>query len=264
EALKPAEQFIRERLLQSNLLHADETSFRVENKKYWAHTVSNAEWTSLSLHLSRGLEAVKANNLLPHYKGRVMHDCLSMYFHDKFTFKHALCGAHLIRECQGIIDNDGHFWATDLKELLQDACKQAKTARSLELPLSPDLIADLECRYDEILAQGAKEWGPPKRSKLKKGITKKTKAASLGDRFIKFKPYILGFLRDAQIPFDNNQAERDLRMLKVKQKISGTMRTEDGAVLFLRIRSVISTLQKQARPIFDSLFRAFRGQFIFN
>jgi transposase/uncharacterized coiled-coil protein SlyX len=263
QSLLQAEQTIREHLLQSDMLHADETGWRVEGKQQWMHTVSNQQWTLLKIHENRGLKAVMENNLLPRYKGRLMHDSLAMYFHAKFHFDHSLCGAHLLRECQGIIDNDGHLWTIDMKRFLQDAWKYIKSVREGTEILDPEKINGFELHYDEILKEGQKEWGPPKRSKLKKGVQKNTKAANLGERFLAYKPYILGFLYDPYVPFDNNLAERDLRMVKVKQKISGTMRTTGGAADFARIRSVISSLRKQSRPILESLALALRGEFVF-
>jgi transposase len=262
QLLLQAEQTIRERLLQSTMLHSDETGVRVKGKQHWMHTVSSQLYTLLHIHESRGLKAITDNGLLPLYRGRLMHDSLSMYFHDKFHFDHSLCGAHLLRECQGIIENDGHLWAIDMKQFLQNAWKYMKSVRDgTEVP-NPEKIVDLGRRYDEILEEGRKEWGPPKRSKMKKGAQKKTKAANLGERFLAYKSYILAFLYDPRIPFDNNLAERDLRMVKVKQKISGTIRTTKGAEAFARIRSVISSLRKQSRPVLESLALALRGEFV--
>lgn len=263
QGLASAEETIREQLLASSYLHADESGVRVEGKAYWMHVVSNANWTLLHVHRSRGLQAVKEQGILPVYTGCVIHDSLPMYFHESFPYTHGLCGAHLIRECQGIVDNDGHLWAVDMKALLQEACHLSKEARRQGVPLTKTVLASVEQRYDEILQEGQLEWGPPKRSKLRKGRLTQTKAASLGNRFMTYKSYILRFLHDAVIPFDNNQAERDLRMVKVKQKISGSIRTMHGAEEFARIRSVISSLRKQSRPILPSLLLAIQGQFSF-
>lgn len=263
QALQKTEATIADRLLHSELIHADETSIRVAGKTQWVHTVCNRNWTLLRVHESRGLEALRTIGVLPAYQGRVMHDSLVMYFHKEFTFTHALCGAHLMRECQGIVDNDGHLWATDMKKLLQEAWKQTKQAREHNHPLPHQVMAEVESRYDEILAEGQKEWGPKKRSKLRKGRTKQSPAANLGERLQMHKPDILGFLRDEQIPFDNNEAERSVRMVKVKQKIAGTFRTQEGAEAFARIRSVIDTLRKQSLPILDSLCSTLRGEFSF-
>ncbi|MBW4080689.1 transposase [Paenibacillus sp. S150] len=210
-------------------------------------------------------QAVKEEGILPVYTGCVIHDSrLAMYFRESFPYSHGLCGVHLIRECQGIVDNDGHLWATDMKARLQKACHLSKEAKRQAKPLTEAEVALLEQRYDEILQEGPLEWSPPKRSKLKKGKQKQTKAASLGNRMIACKLYILRFLHDAYIPFDNNQAERDLRMVKVKQKISGSIRNLQGAVEFARIRSLISSLRKQSRPLLPSLLLAIQGQFSFS
>ncbi|MGG2196468.1 IS66 family transposase [Paenibacillus validus] len=263
--LEPLEKVIRQKLEESELLHADETGLRIENGLQWLHTVTNAEWTYYDVHEKRGKEAFHATGLLPGYTGILVHDCWASYFSGDYRFEHALCGAHLLRECQGIIDYDGHQWATDLQALLREAWKQTKQARVDGIPVAPAMIADLELRYDEILARGTEEWTPPPEPEApkKRGRKAKSKAANLAKRFLLHKPAVLRFLHDARVPFDNSQAERDIRMVKVKQKVSGAFRTTQGADQFARIRGFISTLRKQNRKVLDSLVLAARGDFFF-
>lgn len=263
--LEPLETVIRQKLKTSELLHADETGLRIEGRLQWLHTATNAEWTAYDVHEKRGKEAFQAIGMLPAYTGVLVHDCWASYFSGDYHFEHALCGAHLLRECQGIIDYDGHQWATELQALLREAWTETKQAREEKRAVDPQTIADLESRYDAILDRGAHEWmSPPEpEAPQKRGRKAKSKAANLAERFRLHKPAVLRFLHDARVPFDNSQAERDIRMVKEKQKVSGTFRTPEGAQRFARIRGFISTLRKQNHKVLDSLILAVRGDFSF-
>lgn len=264
-ALEPVETHIKKQLLDSAVAHADETGLRVGAKNYWMHTTCNAEWTHLTVHESRGTEGMKEAGILPSFTGHLVHDFYWPYFKDIFSFRHVLCNAHLIRECQGITEHDKHQWSAEMKTLLQESWEKVRASRRTDEPLPEAWIQEQERRYDEILAQGVverlKEAVPEKTSGP--GRKAKSKAGNLAHRFEQYKSAILAFLRDAKIPFDNNQAERDIRMVKVKTKVSGCFRTEEGAKQFARIRSVISTLRKKGLPILDSLVLALRGEFSF-
>ncbi|WP_246334234.1 IS66 family transposase, partial [Fontibacillus panacisegetis] len=132
-ALAPAEQQIQQQLLRGPVLHADETGFRVQGRGAWMHTASNADYTLLTVHESRGTKGMIAGEVLPHYKGTVVHDFYWPYFHKTaFSFCHALCNAHLLRECQGIIENDKHQWAKEMKTLLQEGWEVTRSARKEE------------------------------------------------------------------------------------------------------------------------------------
>lgn len=266
EALAPSEQQIQQHLLRSPVIHADETGFRVEGSGVWMHTASNASYTHLTVHKSRGTIGMAAGGILSDFKGTVVHDFYWPYFYDKpFTFHHALCNAHLLRECQGIIEHDKHRWSEEMKTLLQESWSLVRASRESGKPLPELVITAVEEHYDDILLRGEQEWkvGLVSKEKGKRGRQAKGKAGNLAERFRKFKAAILAFLRDAQIPFDNNQAERDIRMVKVKTKISGAFRTTAGAEQFARIRSIVSTLLKQKRPILESLTSAIHGHLQF-
>lgn len=210
--------------------------------------------------------AIDEHGVLPQYNGILVHDCWATYFNKAYSFEHALCGAHLLRECQGIIDYDGHQWAADMKELLQETCHHKKEWRHLGTPIPKEKTLEWEQRYDQILQNGEKEWSanPIPNAPLKRGRKKKSKAANLGKRMQLHKTAILRFIQDVHVPFDNSQAERDIRMMKVKQKVSGSFRTQEGAEQFAQIRGFISTLRKQNREILSSLVSIVRGQFSFN
>lgn len=265
EQLAPYEQTIRGHLIASAVIHADETSARIEGTKQWLHNASTPCWTLQSFHDNRGSQAFDDIGLLPGYTGILMHDCHMPYFKDKYAFQHALCGAHLIRECQGIAEYDRHHWAPQMKQLLQMSWRLVQSARQANRPLAPNTIHRIEERYDAILRLGESEWrqGRMRQKTGPRGRKSKSKAANLGERFRLHKEAILRFLRDDRVPFDNNQAERDIRMVKVKHKISGTFRTWQGAEYFARARSFISTLRKQKLPILASLTSALRHQFHF-
>ncbi|MET3208579.1 UNVERIFIED_CONTAM: transposase [Paenibacillus sp. PvR008] len=260
-SLESVEQTIRSALFRKATVNVDETGCRIAGKNHWVHVVSNEHWTLLGAHQKRGSQAMDELGFLPFYSGTVVHDCLPAYFKDFYYFDHALCNAHLLRECQGIAEHDGHAWAKQMKELLQESWKLTQTARRDRRPLAAAILDEASKRYDDILERGKDEWANDAvRAKAgPRGRKIKSKAANLGERLKVHKASILRFLWDADIPFNHNQAERDLRMVKVKQKVSGAFRTFAGAKVFVRTRSVISTLLKQDQPVLASLVNAFRG-----
>ncbi|WP_052948018.1 IS66 family transposase [Aneurinibacillus tyrosinisolvens] len=264
--LEPIENTSRQNLVGSKVVHADETGMRIEGKLHWLHTVCNDKWTLYNVHQKRGKEAINAMGVLPAYKGIVVHDFWKPYFNADYDFTHALCGVHLLRECQGIIDYDKHQWASEIQALLREALKKSKQASEAGRPLEPEVISDIETNYDEIISRGTKQWRPPLKPDVpgKRGRKAKGKAANLAERFILYKADILRFLQNALVPFDNSQAERDIRMVKVKEKVSGSFRTEKGAIQFARIRGFISTIRKQGKDLLDSIILVNRGQFTFS
>lgn len=266
DGLAPLEPIIREQVSASPVVHADETGLNLNRTKVWLHNLSTPDWTFQAAHPKRGSEAFDEIGLLSEYTGIVVHDCNMPYFKDHYHFQHALCGAHLLRECQGIVEYDHHHWAGQMKSLLQLAWRMRQAARQAKgRRLAAKTVAYLKARYDAILEQGQTEWqeGRIREKTGPRGRKSKSKAANLGERFQLHKGAILRFLHDDRVPFDNNQAERDLRMAKVKQKISGTFRTWQGIHRFARARSFISTLRKQQLPIFPSLLAAIRHEFTF-
>lgn len=259
------EPVIKEILRKQPFIYCDETPMRLNGKLQHLHTHSNAEWTLLHMNANRCGPAFVEMDVLPTYTGVVVHDCFASYFKPHFEFSHALCNAHLMRECQGIVDHDRHQWASDMKELLKRSWVLAKATRAIDVPLADEVLNEIDQRYDDILELAKTEWAkdivPEKTGP--RGRKCKSKAANLGQRFKDHKESILRFLYDARIPFDNNQAERDIRMSKVKQKISGCFRTELGGEQFARIRGFISTLQKQQLPLYESLVAVLLGRFHF-
>jgi transposase len=267
EQIAPYENIIREGLLASSVIHSDETGIRVNKNGNWVHVASADQWTLFGVHSSRGSEGMKALNVLPQFKGTVMHDCYKSYLKqdESFRFEHALCNAHLTRECKGIVEYDNHRWANEMHALLHSSWEATREARRASRPLAEEVIQSYEQRYDAILQEGREEWerDPVPEKKGPQGRKSKTKAGNLWQRFLDHKAMILGFLRNADLPFDNNQAERALRMIAVKRKISGCFRSPTSPAMFATIRSFISTLIKQNRSILPSLEQVMEGSFSF-
>ena len=240
--LAPVEQQIKEALRQAAVIHQDETSVSVAGKRFWEHVTSTATLTQYQVHQSRGHEALNAMGILPVYKGVSIHDGWGSYF--LYDCEHALCLVHLLRELVFQAEEQGAVWAAELIDLLlcmkqatQDAREQGKRWLDEGDRLTPRATA------------------PPGT----KGRIKQSAARNLLDRMRKHQQAVFCFLEDLQVDFDNNLAERDLRMLKVQQKVSGCFRSLAGAHAFSRIRGYLSTLRKQGLPLLPALQATLSG-----
>ena len=192
------------------------------------------------LHKGRGLKAIKDINIIPRYSGVIIHDCLAAYL----SFEHcenALCGSHLLRELTFVFESNEYAWARNMKRLLQETCKAV--SKSKDKKLTPRQYANLQKRYRNILTRGDKELPiiPPKPSG-KRGKLAKSDAHNLWERFKKHETAVLRFAQNTDVSFTNNRAERDLRMAKVKQKVSGCFRVEQYAKAYCRISSYLQTM----------------------
>ena len=224
-------------------LHADETSLRVDRKNHWIHVYSGGEVTVKRLHRKRGCEAIDDIGIIPRYGGVVVHDCWASYLSYDHC-GHALCGSHLLRELQFVVDSNQYPWASNMKRLLQEAC--AKVSASDDKRLTEQEYRNLRKRYRNILTRGARELPPiPARPKGKRGRIAKSDAHNLWERLQKHEQAVLLFAKDSSVPFTNNRAERDLRMSKVKQKVSGCFRTERFAQAYCRISSYLQTMRNR-------------------
>lgn len=256
--LAAVEAAIKQGVTEAEVAHFDETGARVGGKRFWLHVASTARLTFYATHPKRGREAMDALGVLPAFRGRAIHDGLTSYGQYQ-DCTHALCNAHHLRELTFVEEQLKQAWATDLKTLLLEIKQAVDEARERGLVAVPaGANADFLTRYDAILADGARA-NPPPAPTGKRGRPKRGKAGSLVDRLRTHKAETLAFLEDFTVPFDNNQAERDIRMTKVRQKISGGFRTTTGANRFSRIRGYISTLRKQGIPIFAALANALSG-----
>jgi transposase len=250
---------IKNQLRAADVAHFDESGLRVEGKLHWLHVASTDYLTYYGVHRKRGQEGMKAVGILPEFKGRAVHDHWQSYF----TFQecqHALCNAHHLRELQFVIDQYEQEWAQEMMQLLLDIKAEVNTALPEQRSLPPERLAHFEHRYDELIAQGLKANPPPVDPPPKKrGRKKQPPPKNLLDRLQQRKSQVLAFMYDFRVPFDNNLAERDVRMVKIKQKVSGTFRTRAGAETFCAIRSYISTARKQGQHVIDALHSALTG-----
>lgn len=243
QALEDWEHQAIEQLLQAPALHVDETSLRVDQRNRWVHVYSSGAVTLKCLHHKRGKAAIEAINIIPRYGGVLIHDCWSAYLSYDHC-RHGLCGSHLLRELAFIVDAHDYRWARALKKLLQRACFQV--SRSADKHLSDSALAKLHQRYQTILAFGGKELPViPAKLSGKRGKLAKSDAHNLWERLVKHETAVLLFAKESQVAFTNNRAEQDLRMTKVKQKVSGCFRSEDYAHAYCRISSYLQTMTNQ-------------------
>jgi transposase len=257
QQLQPFEQRVCELLPRTPVVHADESGLRVEGHPYWLHVASTPKLTFYAVHPRRGSVAFDAIGLLPRLTGRLIHDCLPAYW--KLTCAHGTCNAHLLRELQFVEEQLHQPWVAQMQALLLEMHHIRKQQPS-DQPLSPQAQMDWLLRYQALLQAGRQANPPlPPPQKPHRGRFKQTKPQNLLDRMEKYQSSVLAFLEDPRIPFTNNQAEQDIRMIKVQQKISGTFRTLQGAQTFARIRSYLSTVRKHGLNVFQMIVNAING-----
>jgi len=258
--LASVEEAIAGAIQQAEVLHSDETGMRVKGQLWWLHVASTDGLTFYFVHTKRGKEAMDAMGILPNYEGISVHDGLKSYA--QYACEHALCNAHHLRELTFILECYQQIWAEEFSLLLCDLKQQVDDAKArAEQALEPDLVQWFEERYQTLIQAGLAANPlpqlPPDVVKPR-GRPKQSPAKNLLDR-LQHQDQVLAFMYDFRVPFDNNQAERDLRMMKLKQKISGGFRSVEGAQMFARIRSYISTLKKQGLNVLDALKQVFLG-----
>lgn len=239
-ALDQWERSAKELLLKQHCIHTDETSLRVDKKNYWIHVYSSGDITLKCLHRKRGKEAMSDIDIIPRYGGVIVHDCWASYLsYDHCS--HGLCGSHLLRELTFIVESNEYQWAKNMKSLLQEACKDVSKRKSKRL--TKKQYARLQRRYRNISTRGEAELPPiPHKKTGRRGKIAKSDAHNLLERLIKHEDAVLLFARDSHVAFTNNRAERDLRMSKVKQKVSGCFRVEKYARAYCRISSYLQTM----------------------
>ena len=250
--LAPVEQQIKEALQQGEVIHQDETGLHVEGKRHWMHVTCTPSLTHYHVDKSRGQAALEAIGILAHFSGISIHDGWGSYF--LYACQHAACLVHVLRDLVFVAEEEGALWAVDLKELLLDMKQATEEAREQgKLWLDPLEVVDWEARFLELLDEGDRlhpyALAPPGA----RGRCKQSAARNLLDRLRKHQQAVLAFLEDLRVDFDNNLAERDLRMVKVQQKVSGCFRSVAGAQAFARIRGYLSTLRKQGMPLLSAL-----------
>lgn len=257
-ALERWETLAIEELLNMPVIHADETSLRVNKKNHWIHVYSSGDITIKRLHAKRGCQAIEDIGIIPRYGGVVVHDCWASYLSYDHC-RHALCGSHLLRELQFIIDSNQYAWAANMKRLLQQTC--AKVTKRKHKKLTNRQYQVLQKHYRNIITRGGKELpAVPVREKGKRGRIAKSDAHNLWERLKKYEAAVLLFAKKSEVPFTNNRAERDLRMSKVKQKVSGCFRTERYAQAYCRISSYLQTMGNRGYNPLIAIQMALSGQ----
>jgi hypothetical protein len=260
EALEPWEVGSIEQLLLSAALNADETSLRVDKKNQWIHVYSAGDITLKFLHKKRGTEAIESINIIPRYGGVIIHDCWSSYL-TYHHCEHGLCGSHLVRELTCAIESNGYKWALAMKALLLETCKKASKRK--KKTLSKKEYINLQKRYRAILTRGEKELPTiPAKPNGRRGKMAKSDAHNLWERLGEHEASVLLFAKNSDVSFTNNRAERDLRMSKVKQKVSGCFRTERYAKAYCRISSYLQTMTYKGYNPLIAIQMALAGKFV--
>jgi len=256
-ALEGVEAQIKQAICGAPVVHFDETGIRAQAQLQWLHVAATERLTYYGVHAKRGCAALDALALLPGLRGCAVHDAYASYL--SYAGRHALCNAHLLRELLALEEETREPWPTALILLLLEMKEQVEAARAAgDDALPAERVQALRARYERILEYGA-GLHPPPAPTGKKGRRKQSRARNLLDRLERHPEKVLAFLYDLAVPFDNNLAERDLRMAKVQQKISGGFRSTGGAALFCRIRGYISTLRKQGTHVLTALESVFQG-----
>ena len=254
-SLKEWEDRMKGEILKSGFIHVDETSMRVNKKNYWIHTYSCGDLVLQFLHPNRGREAINDIGILEKYGGVIIHDCWGPYFtYENVT--HALCVAHLLRELKLVEDRTGGKWAFNLKKLLQEAIKIVNKRKSRVLTSKE--YKRLQRRYRNILTRALRELPPFPESKGKRA--KHTDAQNLWLRLDKYESEVLLFAKKKEIDPTNNRAERDLRMSKVKKKVSGCFRAAEMGQHFCRATSYIKTMRNKGYSSLEAITLALKGE----
>lgn len=250
--LEETENKIRTKVSLNDVVHADETGLRIEGKLQWLHTATTSLFTYLFVHKNRGKEALESDSsILNRLNGWLVHDSWSSYFSFK-NYKHAMCGAHILRELQGLVDTSKSKWAKTFKLFLMSIYEMTTDERI-------NRKQQIQDRFIRICNIGERMEPPPIKTKGKRGRYKRTKGRNLVERLIKYQDAVLAFAFYEQVPFTNNLAERDIRPTKIKQKISNSFRSFKGAEYYARIEGFISTARKNKKNIFNELCFTFNG-----
>jgi transposase len=261
QALLPAVQQINQVIRVSPVVHFDETSMRVGRTQHWLHSASTSSLTWYGAHAKRGKEALDSFGILPTFSGVAVHDGWVPY--SNYDCEHALCNAHHLRELIFIWESTEQAWAQEMISLLRAAKKEVDDSLAQgETKLAQNRIAYYHAHYWTLIAQGFRlnpqQERDPSREDLR-GRIKQSFAYNLLARMQRYPDEVWRFITDLRVPFDNNQAERDIRMPKLKQKISGCFRTSHGFQAFCTIRSYLASLRKQKRQLFHALALSFSG-----
>jgi len=263
QRVEKTNEAVKEHLVHHETVgHFDETGMMINGILHWLHTASTSRLTCYAMHAKRGSLAMNAINILPRFKGRAVHDDLASYF--QYELDHALCNAHHLRTLLFLLERYPQKWIEPLKDLLLKIKAKVELAQeNRQTSLSTRQRNLFHQAYDQLIAQGLRANPPPSeksRNPGQRGRLKQSPARNLLLRLQEHKAAVLAFMDDFNVPFDNNQAERDLRMMKVKQKVSGGFRSTAGAQNFCQIRGYLSTARKNGVKALAALRLAFGNQ----
>jgi transposase len=262
EALTGFEDWVIEKIKKSSVVNFDESGVNIGGSLHWLHTAGTSLLTTYFAHKRRGSEAIDAMGILPGFSGTAVHDHLPAYF--KYSCDHSLCNAHHIRELIFVYEQEEQKWAKNMIDCLLEIKESVESAAVKGKLIKSSLMIQYEKKYKVILRQGFRMNPLPEVDIGKKrGRKKKTKTLNLLFRLRDFQKETLRFMYDLDVPFDNNLAERDIRMIKVQQKISGLFRTSCGAEQFCIIRSFISTVKKQGLNVIEAIHQIMCGNQIY-
>lgn len=258
ERLEFFESWVKDQLAASDLIHCDETGINIGGKRSYLHITSTDRFSYYHPHARRGCEAFNEIGILPVYNGIICHDHWKPYY--KYGGSHSLCNAHHLRELERAREQDGQQWASKMSDLLQEI---NKATQSVGGRLETTESERYRKRYRDLIREAETECPGPDETKRKgrRGKIARSKSRNLLERLRDFENDVLRFMDDPVVPFSNNQAENDIRMTKVHQKISGCFRSIGGAKIFCRIRSYLSTCRKQGVCSSDALRLLFQGKF---
>jgi transposase len=257
ERLELFDQWVRTQLAFSTLIHGDETGINIGGKRSWLHNASNAKFTYFYPHSKRGCEALNEVGILPLFRGVLCHDHWKPYY--QYGVSHALCNAHHLRELERAWEQDKQQWAKKMSDLLKEINNATYNAGGHLDAIASEVYRR---RYRALLEEAEAECPAPDESQRngRRGKLARSKSRNLLERLRDFEADVLRFMVEDEVPFSNNQAENDLRMTKVQQKISGCFRSWDGAKMFCRIRSYLSTCRKQGLTSSAALRLLFEGK----
>lgn len=248
----PVHKAIGETVRKASFIHSDETGLSIGGKNHWLHTASTPQLVFLHIDPRRGEQALRAMGILTGYEGFVVHDFLAAYY-TIAGIRHVLCNAHLLRDLINVHEVHGQAWAQDMIDLLLEAKKRKDREKASGRKVGTKTLERLQNRYLEILTEGYMDNPEPIRQPGQRGRTPRGKPLNLLNRMTERHTEIMAFLIGDGIPFDNNEAERDLRMMKVKQKISGCFRSAAHGQAFAKVRSIIATAKKQSKNVLSIL-----------
>jgi transposase len=259
--LKGVTNYIKNKLIKEDVIDCDETGINVNGQRHHCHLISTKKLTFYFHHRSRGFIAMTKMGVLPKFKGVAVHDFWKPYFKYE-KCEHAVCNVHILRELKEISKNETQKWALEMSDLLHEIKKYVDGVKKLNDKIEEETIKAFKEKYDSILMKGFEDNPPPQNLEIhtgKRGKQAQSDAKNLLDRLSKYKTEVLRFATDLKVPFGNNQAERDIRMITIQQKISGSFRTPHGADAFCRIRGYISTIIKNNMPVLGSLSAVLEG-----